>query len=126
MLHSIPTMLADGTTSGISLESILQVLLGSTGAVAAMVLGIRWLNSDRDNLMKALTVERDARIKVLEDSAKRCAEDRIEMHKEMAILQGEVRELYRRIATIVSGDEDPRTHTGKVALLRPIRREDEA
>lgn len=101
-------------------DSILKVLLGSTGAVASMIFGIRWLNADRDKLMGALAQERDARIRVLEEAAKRCAEDRIVMHKEMMLLQAEVRELYRRIASIVSGDCPRVTHTGKVSLIAPI------
>lgn len=105
-------------------DSIVKLLVGSTGAVVALVLGLRWLNKDRDSLVAALNEEREARIKVLEESAKRCAEDRIEMHREMSALQSEVRELYRRIASIVAGnsddDEGPITHTSKVRLTAPM------
>lgn len=110
-------------------DSIVKLLVGSTGAVAALVLGIRWLNKDRDGLVTALNEEREARILVLEEAAKRCAEDRMAMHREMAALQAEVRELYRRIASIVSGhgDEDvsghavPLSKTTKVRLTAPLQ-----
>lgn len=105
------------------IDSIIKLLVGSTGAVAALVLGIRWLNKDRDGLVNALNEEREARIKVLEEASKRCAEDRIAMHREMSALQAEVRELYRRIASIVAGrgDEDsPLSKTTKVRLTAPI------
>lgn len=108
------------------IDTILKLLLGSTGAVVALVLGIRWLNKDRDTLVGALNEEREARIKVLEEAAVHCIEDRTEMRREMAALQAEVRELYRRIASIVAGHSDddlgPITHTAKVRLTAPMPR----
>lgn len=106
------------------IDSILKLLVGSTGAVVALVLGLRWLNKDRDGLVQALNEEREARINVLEESSRRCAEDRIAMHREMSALQAEVRELYRRIASIVAGhadeDKEPMTHTTKVRITAPM------
>lgn len=122
MLAEASTLIAEVAPTGFSAESLLQLLVGSTGGIAALLLGLRWLNSDRDKLMQALTTERDARIKVLEEAAKRCADDRLVMHKEMSILQEEVRELYKRIAAIVAGDVDPKTHTGRVHLMKPFNR----
>lgn len=107
-----------------SLDGVLQILLGSTGAVAAMVLGIRWLNADRDKLNALLTSEREARIRALEEAARQCAEDRSAMHTEMGVLQAEVRELYRRIAEIISGSDEPITKIERVALLSSARRPD--
>ena len=64
-------------------------------ALAVLLFGIRWFMSDRDKVVAALNVERNARITALEESSKRCSEDRAELHKQICILQTEVRELLK-------------------------------
>lgn len=80
-----------------NMEEILKLILGSTGALVLLVVAVQWLNRDRDKLLSALNDERNNRIKVLEDASKRCADDRLQMHQKMDVLQGEVRELYKRM-----------------------------
>lgn len=105
-----------------SAESFIKIALSGTGALGVLAMIVSWLNKDRDKLVAALNQEREARIKVLEEAARRCAEDRLEMHREMSGLQAEVRELYRKIAEVMAGtDEDsPMTKTARVRLAAPI------
>lgn len=79
-------------------QKILEVAFGSGLGVALLVFAIRWLDQDRGKILKALDAERTKRVEVLEESAARCAQDRIELHSQMANLQAEVRKLYSDIA----------------------------
>ena len=89
-------------------DEILKLILGSAGCLVVLALALQWLNKDRDKLVTALNEERNGRIAQLEESSRRCAEDRIVMHKQMSddraaqqkemnLLQAEVRELYKRM-----------------------------
>jgi hypothetical protein len=86
-------------------EVVLKYILGSVGALACLVLAVRWLTADRDKLATKLDTVQTARIVMLEEQAKRCAEDRQEQGKQLAILQSEVRELYKSMlaAAITDG-----------------------
>lgn len=87
------TLLAESSTE--NLDAIFKLIVGSGGALAVLLFGIRWFMSDRDKVVAALNVERNARITALEESSKRCSEDRAELHKQICILQTEVRELLK-------------------------------
>lgn len=76
------------------IESILKILTGGVGAIAALFFGLRWLSSDREKVLRSLHEEREARIVALEEGSKRCAEDRIVLHRTIDDLQKEIRQLY--------------------------------
>lgn len=78
-----------------ALTSAGEILVGSTGAAGLLFFALKWMNRDRDKLLGSLNLERDSRIKLLEESSQRCAEDRIEMRREISKLQDEVRDLLR-------------------------------
>lgn len=65
-----------------TLDEWMKLILGSTGALAVLIAGIKWLDRDRSKVLKALEVERDGRIRVLEDHAKRCDADKAELQKQ--------------------------------------------
>ncbi len=69
-------------------DELLRQILGQAGALVVLAVATYFL-------MAQLTKERDNRIKLLEAQSSRCAEDRIELHKEINSLQAEVRELYK-------------------------------
>ncbi len=87
------TLLAE--TSAADIDAIFKLIVGSGGALAVLLFGIRWFMGDRDKIVAALNIERNARITALEESSKRCSEDRTELHKQISILQNEVRELLK-------------------------------
>lgn len=79
------------------MEEALKLLLGSAGGLAALIFAVQWLNRDRDKVLHTLSEERNERIKALEESSKRCSEDRIVLHNEVNALQAEVRALFRKM-----------------------------
>lgn len=87
-------LLADGSAA-FDLDAAFKLIMGSGGALAVLLIGLRWFVTDRDKIVAALNVERGARITALEDSSKRCSEDRVELHKQINALQTEVRELLK-------------------------------
>lgn len=82
-------------TSAADIDAIFKLIVGSGGALAVLLFGIRWFMADRDKVVAALNAERGARITALEESSKRCSEDRVELHKQISNLQAEVRELLK-------------------------------
>lgn len=76
-------------------DAMFKMVTGAGGALAVLLLGLRWFIADRDKVVAALNAERGARITTLEESSKRCSEDRVELHKQIGILQAEVRELLK-------------------------------
>ena len=76
-------------------EQILQLLLGSTGALVALVIAIKWLDKDRNRLLGDWKTERDARMTLIEDASRRCSEDRIELHKKVDALELEIRSMLK-------------------------------
>lgn len=86
------------------MDELLKMAVSSGLGVAFLVVALKWLNHDRDKILAALDGERNNRIRLLEEASKRCAEDRIVMHREMSLLQAEVRDLYKRmVATTAAG-----------------------
>lgn len=88
-------MITLADTSAADFDAVFKLIIGSGGALAVLLFGIRWFMSDRDKIVAALNVERGARITALEESSKRCSEDRVELHKQISLLQIEVRELLK-------------------------------
>lgn len=78
-------------------ENFVKMLLGSGGVFALLVLGLKWLDRDRDQIVQFLQTERTERITLLEKQSIQCSNDRIELHKNMTALQNEVRTLYKSI-----------------------------
>lgn len=73
------------------MEEWLKIATGTGMGVACMLFGIRWLISDRDKILTALSQERNQRIIQLEESARNCSADRTAMHIQIASLQAEFR-----------------------------------
>lgn len=82
-------------TSALDIDAAFKLVTGSAGALAVLLFGLRWFVADRDKVVAALNAERGARITALEESSKRCSEDRVELHKQISSLQAEVRELLK-------------------------------
>lgn len=81
--------------SDMTFDAVFKLIMGSGGALAVLLLGLRWFITDRDKIVAALNEERGARITALEESSKRCSLDRVELHKQINDLQSEVRELLK-------------------------------
>lgn len=85
-------------------EQIIQLILGSGGALAVLVLGVKWLDKDRSKVLVALQEERDGRIKLLEDHSKSCNEDRQAIQAQASVdrsaFQKQINELYSEIVNI--------------------------
>lgn len=80
------------------IDLFLKIATGAGGSILLLYFALRWLNSDRDKLLAALNLEREARIKALEESSARCAQDRIVLHQNIDELQKEVRALLKAMA----------------------------
>lgn len=82
-------------SSAADIDAMFKLITGTGGALAVLLFGLRWFVADRDKVVAALNAERGARITALEESSKRCSEDRVELHKKISNLQSEVRELLK-------------------------------
>lgn len=67
--------------------------MGSTGALVALILGLKWLDKDRNNILMDLKEERNGRLRLIELSNERCAEDRVLLHKKLDEQEKLIREL---------------------------------
>ena len=76
-------------------EQILQMLMGSVGALGCLVFAVKWLDKDRDKLLKALTEERDGRLRLIEESNKQCADDRVILHRKLDEQDDEIKGLLK-------------------------------
>lgn len=94
------------------IESWTKLIMGSLGALAAVLAGIKWLLADRNKIALQASEERGKRIQALEDSSKQCQQDRTVLHTEMNKLQDEVRGLYRAIIEGKFGDMNFRIGEG--------------
>lgn len=74
-------------------DQIVQLIMGSTGALAALILGLKWLDKDRDKILVELKEERNGRLRLIELSNERCAEDRVLLHKKLDEQEKLIREL---------------------------------
>jgi len=81
--------------SELAFDEVFKLIMGSGGTLAVLLLGLRWFITDRDKIIAGLNEERGARITALEESSKRCSQDRVELHKQINDLQAEVRELLK-------------------------------
>lgn len=72
--------------------------MGSTGALAALILGLKWLDKDRNKILVELKEERNGRLRLIELSNERCAEDRVLLHKKLDEQEKLIRELLVRQA----------------------------
>lgn len=101
-----------------AIESWTKLIMGSLGALAAVIVGIKWLLADRNKIAAAASEERSRRIQALEDSSKLCQSDRTMLHSEMNKLQDEVRGLYRAIIEGKFGDMNFRTGVSADHLIQ--------
>lgn len=74
-------------------DQIVQLIMGSTGALAALILGLKWLDKDRNKILVELKEERNGRLRLIELSNERCAEDRVLLHKKLDEQEKLIREL---------------------------------
>lgn len=74
-------------------DQIVQLIMGSTGALAALILGLKWLDKDRNKILIELKEERNGRLRLIELSNERCAEDRVLLHKKLDEQEKLIREL---------------------------------
>lgn len=79
-------------------DQIVQLIMGSTGALAALILGLKWLDKDRNKILVELKEERNGRLRLIELSNERCAEDRVLLHKKLDEQEKLIRELLVRQA----------------------------
>lgn len=95
-------------------HKVIENIITSGIGMCLLAVGIWWLNKDRDKAVKAFTEEREKRINALEDSSRRCADDRVELHRQVSILQAEVRDFMKRMIEVASrGDCKGNCITGK-------------
>ncbi len=64
-------------------EQIVQLIMGSAGALVVLILGLKWLDKDRNRMLVELKDERNGRLRLIELSNERCAEDRVVLHKKL-------------------------------------------
>lgn len=64
-------------------EQIMQLILGSVGALVCLVVAVKWLEAKLTKSQAAEIIERNARLELLEKSSERCAEDRVLLHKKI-------------------------------------------
>lgn len=81
-----------------SLDDLLKLILGSAGALVVVLVGLWWMNKDRDKILAALGKERDSRISLLEEGNRACAADRLAIHNELREVQREQKHLLRAMA----------------------------
>lgn len=74
-------------------DQIVQLIMGSTGALIALILGLKWLDKDRNSILLDLKEERNGRLRLIELSNERCAEDRVFLHKKLDEQEKLIREL---------------------------------
>lgn len=92
-----------------NLETFLKLLAGSGGVVALLVLAVKWM-------LGTMETERNERISLLEKQSLQCSNDRIELHKNLTMLQNEVRTLYKSIIagkfdkSFFEDDDKPKQH----------------
>lgn len=72
-------------------EEIIKMILGSLGTLVCLVIAIKWLDKDRNGLVKALTEERDGRISLIEESNRQCVSDRLALHAELKEQRREIK-----------------------------------
>ena len=90
-------------------EEILKMILGSLGTLVCLVIAIKWLDKDRNSLVKALTEERDGRISLIEESNRQCVNDRIALHAELKDQRNEIKGLLKSM--IPNWEESSRNQT---------------
>jgi len=74
-------------------------LFGAFGfGVACLVIALKWLSKDRDEIVAQLQAERMTLLNRLEDEVTECRQDRARIQAELTQLQAEFRELLREIA----------------------------
>jgi len=76
-------------------EEILKMILGSLGTLVCLVVAIKWLDKDRQELVKTLTEERDGRLSLIEESNRQCVNDRIALHAELREQRNEIKEMLK-------------------------------
>jgi hypothetical protein len=64
-------------------EQIIQLIMGSLGALACLAVAVKWLESKLAKSQMGEMSERNARLELLEKSSERCAEDRVVLHKKI-------------------------------------------
>lgn len=78
-----------------SLDQIIAIIMGPLGGTFGIVFAVWWLNRDRNNLITEWKEERNGRLKLIEASNERCAEDRVILHKKIDSQEIEIRQLLR-------------------------------
>lgn len=74
-------------------DQIVQLIMGSTGALMALILGLKWLDKDRNKILLELKEERNGRLRLIELSNEHCAKDRVFLHKKLDEQEKLIREL---------------------------------
>ena len=67
-----------------------------------LVFALKWLDRDRGEILRVLGVEREARIALLEQASKTCAEDRAQMRQKIDKLEEEVRGLLKQMVKVAA------------------------
>lgn len=74
-------------------DQIIQLIMGGMGALVALIIGLKWLDKDRNKILLELKEERNGRLRLIELSNERCAEDRVILHKKLDDQEKLIREL---------------------------------
>ncbi len=84
-------------------EAVFKAVLGAGGVAVLLFFGVWWLNKNNNGLILELKEERNNRIKLLESEAETCKLDRVELHRQINVLQGQIIDIYKsRDAKVVA------------------------
>ncbi len=76
-------------------DQLIAIVTGPLGGTFGVIFAVWWLNRDRNTLIIEWKEERNGRLKLIEASNERCAEDRVVLHKKIDAQELEIRELLK-------------------------------
>jgi hypothetical protein len=78
-----------------STDQLLALITGPLGGTVGIIFAVWWLNKDRNSLITEWKEERNGRLRLIEQSNERCAEDRVILHKKIDMQETEIREMLK-------------------------------